>query len=418
MDPVKEVEALGRAKGFSEDNRKFVNVSLGQGQEPIAERGLQTAAQSGGWVFLQNIHLMAKWLPKLEKLLLQLSMSPHPDFRVYLSAEPPANPHVQSLPLSIVQTSIKVTNEPPQDFKANLSRAFANYSPESLEQCSRVSEYKSILFSLCFFHALVLGRRKFGPQGWSRVYNFNDGDLLISSDVLFNYLENNVKVPWEDLRYIFGEIMYGGHITDDWDRRLCRTYLELLMREELFDDMEMAPGLTSPKPMSYQQYKEFIDTSLPPESPELFLLHPNAEIGFLTQQSTLLFSTILELQPRQVGGSGGMSMDEKVAESVEGFLTSLPSDFEELSVDEPTPFASFVLQECGRMNILLKAIRSSLAELDLGLKGELTMSERMDALKISLFQDKVPDVWAAAAYPSLKPLAPWWVQCSGSLVIY
>lgn len=39
-----------------------------------------------------------------------------------------------------------------------------------------------------------------------------------------------IKVPWEDLRYLFGEIMYGGHITDDWDRRLCRTYLEEYMQ--------------------------------------------------------------------------------------------------------------------------------------------------------------------------------------------
>lgn len=38
------------------------------------------------------------------------------------------------------------------------------------------------------------------------------------------------KVPWEDLRYLFGEIMYGGHVTDDWDRRLCRTYLEEYMQ--------------------------------------------------------------------------------------------------------------------------------------------------------------------------------------------
>lgn len=39
-----------------------------------------------------------------------------------------------------------------------------------------------------------------------------------------------MKVPWEDLRYLFGEIMYGGHVTDDWDRRLCRTYLEEYMQ--------------------------------------------------------------------------------------------------------------------------------------------------------------------------------------------
>jgi len=34
------------------------------------------------------------------------------------------------------------------------------------------------------------------------------------------------QVPWEDLCYLFGEIMYGGHITDEWDRKLCCTYLQ------------------------------------------------------------------------------------------------------------------------------------------------------------------------------------------------
>lgn len=51
--------------------------------------------------------------------------------------------------------------------------------------------------------------------------------------VLYNYLEASSKVPWEDLRYLFGEIMYGGHITDDWDRRLCISYLEELMQPDL-----------------------------------------------------------------------------------------------------------------------------------------------------------------------------------------
>lgn len=99
--------------------------------------------------------------------------------------------------------------------------------------CAREAEFKSILFALCYFHAVVQERRKFGPQGWNRSYPFNVGDLTISVNVLYNYLEANTKVPWEDLRYLFGEIMYGGHITDDWDRRLCRTYLEVYMHPEM-----------------------------------------------------------------------------------------------------------------------------------------------------------------------------------------
>ena len=47
------------------------------------------------------------------------------------------------------------------------------------------------------------------------------------------YLPCGLQVPWTDLRYLFGEIMYGGHITDDWDRRLCRTYLEEYMKPDM-----------------------------------------------------------------------------------------------------------------------------------------------------------------------------------------
>lgn len=47
------------------------------------------------------------------------------------------------------------------------------------------------------------------------------GDLNISVSVLYNYLEANAKVPWEDLRYLFGEIMYGGHITGKCIENRC-----------------------------------------------------------------------------------------------------------------------------------------------------------------------------------------------------
>ena len=63
-----------------------------------------------------------------------------------------------------------------------------------MEMCSKESEFKSILFSLVYFHAVLIERRKFGPQGWNRSYPFNTGDLTISVHVLYNYLEANAKV--------------------------------------------------------------------------------------------------------------------------------------------------------------------------------------------------------------------------------
>ena len=59
---------------------------------------------------------------------------------------------------------------------------------------------------------------------------------------------------------------------------------------------------------------QYIDDTLPAESPYLYGLHPNAEIGFLTQSSEKLFRTVLEMQPRDRGaGEGaGMTCEEKV----------------------------------------------------------------------------------------------------------
>ena len=133
---------------------------------------------------------------------------------------------------------------------ANIHKALDNFDQDTMERCTKEHEFKSILFALCYFHAVVAERRKFGPIGWNRYvllhlhgswyitrlcrrYPFNNGDLAISVDVLYNYLEANSKVPWEDLRYLFGEIMYGGHITDDWDRRLCRNYLETFINPDM-----------------------------------------------------------------------------------------------------------------------------------------------------------------------------------------
>merc|ERR1712054_26944 len=136
---------------------------------------------------------------------------------------------------------------------------------------SKQGEMKMTVFCLSFFHAIMVERIKFGPQGWNRKYPFNLGDLVVCKDVLNNYLEaSGTNVPWEDLKYIFGEIMYGGHITDDFDRLLCRTYLDMYMRNELFEALEFYPGFPCPPDMSHQRMMEYIDETMAVESPIMF----------------------------------------------------------------------------------------------------------------------------------------------------
>ena len=64
----------------------------------------------------------------------------------------------------------------------------------------KVNDCKNCLITLCVFHTLLLGRKKFGSQGWSRAYPFNTGDLTISANVLTSFIKNNPKTPYSDLR--------------------------------------------------------------------------------------------------------------------------------------------------------------------------------------------------------------------------
>ncbi|XP_076777043.1 dynein axonemal heavy chain 11 isoform X7 [Arvicanthis niloticus] len=414
VDALKDLEVLGKRLGFTIDSGKFHNVSLGQGQELVAEKALEKAATGGHWVILQNVHLVAKWLGTLEKLLEKFSQGSHRDYRVFLSAETAASQQEPVIPQGLLENSIKITNEPPTGMLANLHAALDNFDQDTLEMCSKDQEFKSILFSLCYFHACVAGRLRFGPQGWSRHYPFSSGDLTICTNILYNYLEANPNVPWEDLRYLFGEIMYGGHITDAWDRKLCRVYLEEFMNPSLTEDeLMLAPGFAAPPYSDYSGYHQYIEDMLPPESPALYGLHPNAEIELLTVTSNTLFRTLLEMQPRNAVSKEelGQSTEDKVKNILDDILERLPEEFNmaEIMQKNPnrSPYVLVCFQECERMNILIQEIRVSLQHLDLGLKGELTLSPDVETQMSALSYDRVPDTWNRLAYPSTYGLAQW-----------
>lgn len=414
VDPLKDVEKIGRRLKFSSDLNNFYNVSLGQGQEIVAENCIELAAKNGHWVILQNIHLVAKWLATLEKKMESTLEYADEDYRLFISAEPAAAPEYHIIPQGILESAIKITNEPPTGMLANVHKALDNFNQETLEMCTKETEFKAILFALCYFHAVVAERRKFGAQGWNRNYPFNFGDLTISVYVLYNYLEANNRVPWEDLRYLFGEIMYGGHITDDWDRKLCRTYLEEFMQPELVNgDLYLATGFLAPPNTDYMGFHNYIDDYLPAESPYLYGLHPNAEIGFLAAVSETIFNTIFELQPRDSEGASEetVSREDAVKEIIKDLKSKLPTNSFNLAemgkVEDKTPFVIVALQECERMNTLVNEIKRSLNELSLGIKGELTITSDMEDLDAALFFDIVPETWTKRAYPSMLKLQAW-----------
>jgi len=137
--------------------------------------------------------------------------------------------------------------------------------------------------------------------------------------------------------------MYGGHITDDYDRRVNNTYLKVLIRPQILENMNLtlAPGFRSPDPKKNERdsYVGYID-KLPPEIPLMFGLHSNAEIGYLTTQGETLFFTILQCSGGS-GGGGGKSKEQVVKEMIVRFLDALPPLFNMIELDmkaEKTPY--------------------------------------------------------------------------------
>ena len=137
-----------------------------------------------------------------------------------------------------------------------------------------------------------------------------------------------VQVPWDDLVYIFGEIMYGGHIVEDWDRRLANAYLFRYFNESMLEGLEFFPGFSAPpSTMNHKQVVEYLQ-EMPGETPVAFGFHPNAEIGFKLREGDAFCNALILMQPRNAGGEGGMSEEEKARMVLEDIVERLPDTYD------------------------------------------------------------------------------------------
>lgn len=414
-------------------------ISLGQGQGPRAEELItKSLILKGRWIFLQNCHLAASFMPRLQNLVSNFSRPGaeiDSQFRLFLSSKP-----TSSFPVSLLQAGIKMTIEPPRGLKNNLKQNFASggiINKQIFDEKENGTLWRRLVFNLGLFHGVIHERKKFGPLGWNLAYEFNNSDLEVALLQLQAFLtSNDNKISFNVLKYITGEVIYGGRVTDDFDRRCLLSILGIFFSDEsISQDYFYAANNNDYKAPSldidYSSIVNYIERLPENDDPRVFGMNIYAENMLLSQRANHLIASISMMEPSKSSTSIGTntSDNEVVLKFCEEISSSLPEAviaifdkkkhltlaeaFTKLperlgnSYYENAALLSILRQEIDRFNRLLNVIHKTINDLTKALKGEIIISKSLENVFQSILLQKVPIEWEKYSYPSLKSLILW-----------
>ncbi|KAG4073254.1 hypothetical protein HA402_008600 [Bradysia odoriphaga] len=396
-------------------------ISMGQGQEVHARALLSTCLLSGGWTLLQNCHLGLDYMDELVVQLKSLETDDqvqiHDKFRLWITTEVHPN-----FPITLLQQSIKFTNDPPSGVRAGLERTYGSMSQDFLDY-SDSPYYLPLIYAVSFMHTVVQERRKFGPLGWNIPYEFNSSDWLASCMFMQNHLDEiypKREICWNTIRYMLGEIQYGGRVTDDYDKRLLNTFAKVWFSSKLFtDDFQFCADVPKYKIHSFKLQEEYLQAFSEMETidePQVYGLHPNGDIAYQTSTTNIVLDTILSIEPKDSSGSDGESRESLVARLAKDMLEKLPPTYDPFEMRERlremgpfNPMVIFLRQELDRMRVVLKFTRTTLSELLLAIEGTIIMNEELQNAFDSIFDAKVPRSWVRKSWES-STLGFWFTE--------
>lgn len=239
--------------------------------------------------------------------------------------------------------------------------------------------------------------------------------------MLKNFLMEDAEIPWEALKFMTGNINYGGNVTDDFDRILLLNILNIFQNDEIVSipnfKFSRSGVYACPEHERIDQIRAYIERLPNIDDPEIFGMHQNANIAYLRAESAKVLETVLNVQPRESAETGADSEEKQLLDLIAKLQLQVPEPIrKDMFAKEimklnaqglPHCFSTVLFQEVARYNNLLARISSSLQMLNDAAQGKTNMSSVLDAMHTALMKNKVPDNWSQVAYPSLKPLASW-----------
>ncbi|XP_076442165.1 cytoplasmic dynein 1 heavy chain 1-like isoform X5 [Babylonia areolata] len=435
-DPSSRVDDLAAELG-----KQMTSIAIGSAEGfSQAEKAINSSGKSGRWVLLKNVHLAPQWLVQLEKKLHNLA--PHPSFRLFLTME--INP---KLPTNLLRAGRVFVFEPPPGVSANLMRTFSTVPASRM--CKAPNERARLYFLLAWFHAIVQERMRYTPLGWAKKYEFTESDLKVACDMLDTWIDSVAmgrtnlppeKVPWEALRTLLSQCIYGGKIDNDFDQRLLNTFVNKLFTPESFDssfvlvrnvDDISGKHIGMPEGVRREQFVQFVDSMEGPQTPSWLGLPNNAEKVLLTTLGGDMIAKLMRMQLLEeadvdVGGGSSPEEERRLADgrpawmrtlhtSVTTWLKLVPqgSVAESLGCMKRTmenikdPLFRYFEREVNTGSRLLLDVRRDLNDVMQVCQGEKKPTNHHRSMMADLVKGIIPGSWRRYIVPAGLTVIQW-----------
>ena len=288
-------------------NRKCMPIAIGSSEGfELVEKNFLNKMRAGEWLVLKNVHLAPTWLNELEKKL--YSNEPDPKFRLFLTME--FNPKI---PSNVLRISRKFVFELPAGIRYSLIRSYNNVLTSSKSERAPAERCK-LHFLIAWFHAVIGERLRYTPIGWSKYYEFNEADQRCALDAVDEWIDifgkdkMNIdpnKIPWDAIRTIISQSMYGGKIDNEYDHKILISLVQHYFNPNTFNFNyplykasigSQGTTLIVPECRNNSAYIDWINNLPSVESPEWSGLPNNAEKLLRENECRAFLTAINKLQ--------------------------------------------------------------------------------------------------------------------------
>lgn len=425
----------------------------------LADHAITSAARTGNWVLLKNVHLAPSWLSQLEKKM--HSLKPNRNFRLFLTCE--TSP---SIPVNFLRASRILMNEPPPGIRASMLDSLKSIAPARLQRGP--AETCRLYFLLAFFHATLTERLRYTPLGWSKPFEFNDSDAEAALDIIEGWVAQVAKgranvdpqqLPWDAIRSLLKQSVYGGKIDNVPDQTLLDSFVDELFCANAYDvDFRLVKDekdpLVAPDGTKMETFISWVQALPEQQPPQWLALPPSAEKVIAAAQGTALLNKLVKMKQladddddetvshdRSGSGSGGAQEATTARSTSEGgaasssasvqpswmkalranalqWLTLLPTTVTLFGSDAGSvhdPLYRFWAREHRTGSSLLCAVRNDLQEVVAVCDGDSRQTNHNRTLLTDLPKAVIPQSWRRYSVPKSMTLAEWIVDLRARL---